>query len=166
MNKSILLREMLTSPGTRWSCLTPTIRSAPGSSRAWGSRRFSARATVSPWRRVVPSEAEFGIERNLALTKSIVEAVRVPVMADGEDGFGDPPAVAETVRCFHLRRRCGNQSRRPDSRAAGPKGVIDRSLMIEKIRAAREAARQEGQPELIINGRTDALAVASDRNAG
>src|SRR5512136_849421 len=47
-----------------------------------------------------PSEAVFGFERNLALTKAIVEAVEVPVMADGEDGFGDPPVVAETVRAF------------------------------------------------------------------
>ena len=38
--------------------------------------------------------------------------------------------------------------------------------MVEKIRAAREAARQEGHPDLIINGRTDALSVAADRNAG
>ena len=38
--------------------------------------------------------------------------------------------------------------------------------MIEKIKAAREAAKHEGQPDLIINGRTDALAAASDRSAG
>jgi 2-methylisocitrate lyase-like PEP mutase family enzyme len=38
--------------------------------------------------------------------------------------------------------------------------------MVEKIRAAREAARGEGLPDLIINGRTDALSVAADRNEG
>ena len=113
-----------------------------------------------------PSEAEFGLERNLTLTKSIVEAVRVPVMADGEDGFGDPPVVAETLRCFI---RTGVAGINLEDQVLGQNGaqrVVDRSLMIEKIRAAREAARQEGQPELVINGRTDALAVASDRNAG
>ncbi len=38
--------------------------------------------------------------------------------------------------------------------------------MVEKIRAARAAARQEGQPALIINARTDALAAAADRTTG
>ncbi len=47
-----------------------------------------------------PSEAALGFERNLALTKGIVEAVQAPVMADGEDGFGDPPDVARTVGAF------------------------------------------------------------------
>ena len=38
--------------------------------------------------------------------------------------------------------------------------------MVEKIKAAREAAQQEGMPDLIINGRTDALSVAADRSEG
>src|SRR5208283_2489908 len=47
-----------------------------------------------------PSEAELGFERNLALTREIAAAVTVPVMADGEDGFGDPSAVASAVTAF------------------------------------------------------------------
>jgi 2-methylisocitrate lyase-like PEP mutase family enzyme len=38
--------------------------------------------------------------------------------------------------------------------------------MIAKIKAAREAAQQEGQPDLIVNGQTDALSVAADRSEG
>ena len=38
--------------------------------------------------------------------------------------------------------------------------------MVEKIRAAREAARQEGRPALVINARTDALSAAADRTTG
>ena len=113
-----------------------------------------------------PSEAAFGFERNLALTKSIVEAVQVPVMADGEDGFGDPPVVAETVRAFVRAGVAGINIEDQVLGQPAPKRVVERPLMIEKIRAAREAARQEGQPDLIINGRTDALSVAADRNEG
>ncbi len=113
-----------------------------------------------------PSEAEFGFERNLALTKSIVEAVRVPVMADGEDGFGDPPVVAETVRAFIRAGVAGINLEDQVLGQPGPRRVIDREQMVEKIMAAREAGRQEGQPDLIINSRTDALVVATDRGAG
>jgi 2-methylisocitrate lyase-like PEP mutase family enzyme len=113
-----------------------------------------------------PTEAEFGFERNLALTKRIVEAVRVPVMADGEDGFGDLPVVAKTVRSFIHAGVAGINLEDQILGKPGVAGVIDRKLMVEKIRAARGVARQEGQPDLIVNGRTDALAVASDRSAG
>ena len=113
-----------------------------------------------------PSEAAFGFERNLALTKSIVEAVQVPVMADGEDGFGDPPVVAETVRAFVRAGVAGINIEDQVLGQPAPKRVVERPLMIEKIRAAREAARQEGQPDLIINGRTDALSVATGRTEG
>jgi len=113
-----------------------------------------------------PSEAELGFERNLAITKSIVEAVQVPVMADGEDGFGDPPVVAETVRAFLRAGGAGINIEDQVLGQPGPRRVIDREQMVEKIIAARETARQEGQDDLIINGRTDALSVATDRSAG
>jgi len=90
----------------------------------------------------------------------------VPVMADGEDGFGDPPVVAKTVRAFIRAGVAGINIEDQVLGQPGPKRIIPSDLMIEKIKAAREAANREGQPDLIINGRTDTLAVASDRNAG
>ena len=100
------------------------------------------------------------------MTKAIVEAVDVPVMADGEDGFGDPSAVAETVRAFI---RIGIAGINIEDQVLGepaPKRVIERSLMIEKIKAARKAAQQEGLTDLVVNGRTDALAAAANRAEG
>jgi 2-methylisocitrate lyase-like PEP mutase family enzyme len=87
-------------------------------------------------------------------------------MADGEDAFGDPLVVAETVRAF---ARAGVAGINIEDQVLGqpaPKRIIDRGLMVEKIRAARGAAWQEGHPDLVINGRTDALSAATDRNAG
>lgn len=113
-----------------------------------------------------PSEAEFGFERNLAATRAIVRAVNVPVMADGEDGFGDPPSVMETVRAFARAGVAGINIEDQALGQPGPRRTIDRGLMVEKLKAAREAARQAGNPGLVLNGRTDALAVAQDRVAG
>ena len=165
MCKRSLLRNFLASPGglvmpDAYDPLSARIIESLGFKAIQCSGYSFALAACCP------SEAEFGFERNLAVTKSIVEAVQVPVMADGEDGFGDPPVVAETVRSFIRAGVAGINLEDQVLGQPGPKRVIDRGQMIEKIRAAREAARQEGQPDLLINGRTDALAVASDRNAG
>ena len=81
-----------------------------------------------------PSEPEFGFQRNLALTKSIVDAVQVPVMADGEDGFGDPPVVAETVRAF-IRAGAGRVNDRVVAGRRQGRGVL-RQHGWERVRAA------------------------------
>lgn len=164
-DKIAVLRELLASPDT----LVMPDAYDPLSARIIESLGFKA-VQCSGYSFALaaccPSEAAFGIERNLALTKAIVEAVRIPVMADGEDGFGDPPVVAETVRAFVQAGVAGVNIEDQVLGQPAPKRVVDRGLMVEKITAAREAARQEGQPDLIINGRTDALSVATDRNAG
>jgi 2-methylisocitrate lyase-like PEP mutase family enzyme len=165
MCKSSVLRSLLASPGT----LVMPDAYDPLSARIIESLGFKA-VQCSGYSfslaACCPSEAEFGFERNLALTRSIVEAVGVPVMADGEDGFGDPSVVAATVRAFLDAGVAGINLEDQVLGQTGPKRVADRGLMVEKIRAAREAAAQEESPDLVINGRTDALAAATDRNAG
>ena len=99
MNKSTLLRGLITSPEM---LLMPDAYD-PLSARLIESVGFKA-VQCSGYSFALAarcsSEAALGLERNLAMTKAIVEAVDVPVMADGEDGFGDPSVVAETVRAF------------------------------------------------------------------
>lgn len=45
-------------------------------------------------------EKDVDLNRNLATTRDIVQAVTIPVMADGEDGFGPPSTVYDTVGAF------------------------------------------------------------------
>jgi 2-methylisocitrate lyase-like PEP mutase family enzyme len=165
MNKIALLRELLTSPDT---LLMPDAYD-PLSARIIEDLGFKA-VQCSGYSFALAAccrcEAALGFERNLALTKSIVEAVGVPVMADGEDGFGGPPVVAEAVRAFLRAGVAGINLEDQVLGCPAPNRVVERSLMLEKIKAAREAARQEGHPDLVINGRTDALSAASDRNEG
>jgi 2-methylisocitrate lyase-like PEP mutase family enzyme len=165
MSKSSLLRKLLTSGDT----LVMPDAYDPLSARIIENLGFKA-VQCSGYSFALaaccPSEPEFGFERNLALTKRIVEAVQVPVMADGEDGFGGPPVVAETVRAFVQAGVAGINIEDQVLGQPSPKRIVDRGLMIEKIRAAREAAQQERHPGLIINGRTDALSATPDRNVG
>ena len=165
MSKSAVLRDLLTS---RETLLMPDAYD-PLSARLIEKVGFKA-VQCSGYSFALaaccPSEAAFGFEQNVAMTKDIAAAVQVPVMADGEDGFGEPAVVAKTTRAFIRAGVAGINLEdqvldRPES-----KSVVARSVMVEKIKAAREAARQEGLPDLVINGRTDALAAATDRIAG
>ena len=111
-------------------------------------------------------EDDLSIGRNLQITQDIVSSVSIPVMADGEDGFGPPEKVVATVKAFANIGASGINLEDQNLRSSGPKSVIDADLMVEKIIAARRAADECKVPELVINGRTDALAVASDRRSG
>ena len=90
--------------------------------------------------------------------RRLVQAVGVPVIADADDGYGNPLNVMRTVReyeaagvaALHIEdqvapKRCGHME---------GKEVIDASEMVEKVRAAVEA-----RSELAIIARTDARAV-------
>lgn len=112
------------------------------------------------------SEAEFTRDRNLAVTAGIVSAVDIPVMADGEDGFGDVTAIPSTIRDFIKAGVAGINIEDQVLGNPAPNQVIGRDAAVDKIRAARAAARDEGEPGLVINGRTDALVVSSSKDAG
>lgn len=114
----------------------------------------------------IPSEAALGFERNLTVTRRIAEAVDIPVMADGEDGFGDPAAVAATVKAYTEAGAAGINLEDQVLGGAGPKAVVPAEAMVEKVKAARRAASDSGNPRFVLNGRTDALAVASARADG
>jgi len=115
---------------------------------------------------VLPTEADLGREANLNLSRAIAHAVEVPVMADGEDGFGGPEAIADTIRAYVEAGLAGINLEDQVLGQPGPKRVVPREVMIEKLTTARKVASQSNNADLVINGRTDALAVASDRQAG
>jgi len=112
-------------------------------------------------------ESNLGLEENLHITRHIAEAVSVPVMADGEDGFGDASVIGDTIRRYIEVGAAGINIE--DQISGLPKGtaqIVDRQIMADKITAARRAATTAGYPDFFINGRTDALAAAKDRAAG
>jgi len=93
-------------------------------------------------------------------TKNIVEAVDIPVFADGDTGHGNVTNVIRTVREFEkigvaglfiedqlFPKRCGHME---------GKKVIPTEEMIPKIKAAVDTRIDQ---DLVIMARTDALAV-------
>ena len=91
--------------------------------------------------------------------RPIVEAVDIPVIADADDGYGNPLNVRRTVAAFE---RAGVAALHLEDQAAPKKcGHLDDKALIpaqefaQKLRAARDAAT----PDLVLIARTDAIAV-------
>jgi 2-methylisocitrate lyase-like PEP mutase family enzyme len=94
-------------------------------------------------------------------TRRIVQAVDIPVMADGDTGFGNTINVIRTIEEFEaigaaginledqvFPKRCGHME---------GKQIIPLGEMVGKIRAAAETRKDNN---FIINARTDAIAVS------
>jgi 2-methylisocitrate lyase-like PEP mutase family enzyme len=126
------------------------------SARIFAGAGFSAIATTSggvswaigyadgeaaPWEEVVEA------------TRRIVRAVHVPVTADIEAGFGDTPeAVGKSVGEIIGVGAIGVNLEDGTPRGATPIRSI--SDAADRIRAARDTARETGVP-IVINARTD-----------
>ena len=93
--------------------------------------------------------------------RQIVEATRLPVSADLENGFGESPeAIAETIRRAASVGLAGASIEDATYRDGDP--LFERSLAVERIQAAVEAARAVPHPfvltaraENFIRGRPD-----------
>lgn len=97
------------------------------------------------------------LDREVVLRRvnEIVEAVRVPVSADLEEGYGSSPeAVAETIRLAIAAGAAGGNIE--DFTGSGSRPLFDRALAVERIQAARAAIDAAGVPFVLV-GRTDAL---------
>jgi 2-methylisocitrate lyase-like PEP mutase family enzyme len=108
-------------------------------------------------------ESQLARAYNLQMTRQIVSAVSVPVMADGEDGYGDAEQVGETVWKFMEAGVAGINLEDQILDGDSAVRVLDRDSMIGKLHRAREAADRFSSARLVINARTDVLRAGPDR---
>ena len=111
-------------------------------------------------------EIDIGLAENLALTAAIVQVVSVPVMADGEDGFGGVEQIPKTIEGYVKIGAAGVNLEDQVLDGQPHARVVDANLMQEKIRVAKQAAKAAGNPNLVINGRTDALRTVPSKKDG
>lgn len=106
-----------------------------------------------------PDYSMLGMSDMALATQRITDSVDIPVMADGDTGFGNAVNVHYAVQAFEragaagvnledqvMPKRCGHLD---------GKALISIEEGATKIRAAAEARRD---PDFVINARTDALA--------
>ncbi len=99
-----------------------------------------------------PDGQKISREEMLARVGRIARAVRVPVTADVEAGYGGRPEdAAETAREVINAGAIGMNLEDATGR---PGQLVELSLQLEKIRAVREAALKSGVL-LVLNARTD-----------
>ncbi|MBZ5548674.1 MAG: isocitrate lyase/phosphoenolpyruvate mutase family protein [Acidobacteriia bacterium] len=92
-------------------------------------------------------------EEMIARIGRIARAVKVPVTADIEAGYGSTPEdAARTTRELIQAGAVGMNMEDATSNADQP--LLDLPLAVEKIKAAREAAAQLRVP-MVVNARTD-----------
>jgi 2-methylisocitrate lyase-like PEP mutase family enzyme len=99
-----------------------------------------------------PDGQKISREEMLARVTRIARAVKVPVTADVEAGYGDRPEdAADTARGVIEAGAVGMNLEDGTDR---PGQLVELSLQLEKIRAVREAALKSGVL-LVLNARTD-----------
>jgi len=114
-----------------------------------------------------PNELDVSLNENLNFTKSIVDAVTLPVMADGEDGYGDGEEFCNNFKRFLQTGIAGINLEDQNlwDKASG-QVIVDEAVMVEKLADAIRIKLELNLPDLIINARTDALKAFDDRSEG
>lgn len=114
--------------------------------------------SIAASRLAQPDVGYLGMTEMASALKVIIDAVDIPVLADGDTGYGNPLSVMRTVEEYEelgaaavifedqvFPKRCGHMI---------GKEVIPTEEHVQKIRAARDAR----QGDLMIVARTDARA--------
>lgn len=125
--------------------------------RAGARMLYLSGAAVTATRRGLPDLGYLGLGDVLAVASQVVGASGLPLLVDGDTGFGSVLQVADAVRSLERigvaaiqledqesPKRCG---------ALTGKSVVDQSEAMARVRAAVRA-----RSELMIVARTDALA--------
>jgi 2-methylisocitrate lyase-like PEP mutase family enzyme len=117
---------------------------------------FSALATTSAgiaFAHGFPDGEKIAPEQMFAAVAEIAKAVKSPVTADAEAGYGTTPESASKTATRVIEAGAVGMNFE-DAADAPAHPLIDLALQLEKIRAIRETAEKAGVP-LVLNARTD-----------
>jgi 2-methylisocitrate lyase-like PEP mutase family enzyme len=147
-------KEVIVAPGV-YSALTAKLVARAGFSAAYMSGYCTAASRYG-----LPDTGLVTMTEMLDNVRSLAGAVEIPLIADGDTGYGNAMNVVRTVReyeaagaaAIHIEdqvwpKRCGHMS---------GKEVIPIDEMTAKVRAAVDARRSA---DFVIIARTDAIAV-------
>ncbi len=128
-----------------------------GSAKILEGLGFDALASTSSGFALTKGRADYGVTRDEALAhaREVSAAVKIPVAADLENGFGaSPKDCAATIREASLTGLCGGSIE--DSTGDKRRPVHEKSAAVDRIRAAVEAAR--GAPNgFVLTARAEAF---------
>ncbi|MFI5394623.1 MAG: oxaloacetate decarboxylase [Candidatus Binatia bacterium] len=147
-------RELVVAPGV-YSGLTAKLAEAAGFGCIYMSGYCTAASTTG-----LPDLGLLTMTEMLNNVRALADAVSIPLIADGDTGYGNALNVVRTVReyekagaaAIHIEdqvwpKRCGHMKN---------KHVIPKEEMVNKVRAAVDCRTSE---DFVIIARTDAIAV-------
>jgi 2-methylisocitrate lyase-like PEP mutase family enzyme len=147
-------RELVCAPGA-YSALTAKLIEEAGFHCVYMSGYCTAAATLA-----LPDLGLLTMTEMISNVRALADAVSIPLIADGDTGYGNPINVVRTVKeyekagaeAIHIEdqvwpKRCGHMT---------GKQVIPKGDMVAKVRAATDCRLSE---DFVIIARTDALAV-------
>jgi len=154
------LRALLAGPQMMVICACYDALTARLIEQAGMPATFMSGFGVAATRLGLPDTGLISYSELVEQGRNICSAVHIPVLGDGDTGFGNPMNIKRTVRGYHqagfacvmiedqvMPKRCGH--------TAG-KEVVDRDEALLRIRSAVDA-RNEGA-DILIMARTDARA--------
>ncbi len=144
--------EILIMPGA-FNVLSALLFQSLGFKAVQGSSSAIANASGRP-------DLNVGRDQTVALMSEIAGAIDLPVNADGEDGFGGPEEVRETVRAFVAGGVVGMNMEDGVTRD-GRLSLLPLEGQLEKIAAFMDARSELGS-EFLLNARTDAFLALRD----
>src|SRR4051812_40573956 len=100
-----------------------------------------------------------------AYAKTIVDAVDIPVIGDGENGWNNAASIWRTIRSFEQAGVCGVhiEDHEFGKHAPVPQVVAPLEQMLHKVRAALDARED---PNFLIIARTDVIWAKDDLEEG
>jgi 2-methylisocitrate lyase-like PEP mutase family enzyme len=166
MKKTTLLRKLISDPGILVIPVVHDPLCAKIAEQAGIRAIFSAGYANSAAYLGQPDVSLMALTEMVNCASRIVDAVTIPVFADGDTGYGNVTNVIRTVELYEkagvaglfiedqvFPKRCGHMDE---------KQVIPAEEMAAKIRAAVDARKD---PDLVIMARTDSLAVSGIEEA-
>ncbi len=104
------------------------------------------------------------LDENLSRTMEIASAVRLPVMADGEDGYGQGDIFRKNIERFLNTGIAGiNIEDQNLWDHYHRERITPIEIMIDKIESVLSMKKEMNIPDFLLNARTDSLKAADDR---
>ncbi|WP_425410271.1 isocitrate lyase/PEP mutase family protein [Hyphococcus sp.] len=129
-----------------------------GSAKMLEGLGFSALATTSSGFAMTLGRRDYGVTRDEAIAHAaaIAEAVKIPVSADLENGFGlAPEDAAQTIRLAAATSMCGGSIEDSTGDKAAP--IIDDDILaVERIAASAAAIKESGR-DFVLTARAEAF---------
>jgi len=104
------------------------------------------------------------IDENISKTSEIVLAVNIPVMADGEDGYGCKEIFRNNMIKFINTGIAGvNIEDQNLWNSYNPEKIVSIDIMSEKILEVVKLKNELNIPDFMLNARTDALGISDNK---